>query len=243
MGCSSTFSQINSESIRMRRRSHIPRKVGIHPIAIRRIRIHFHYRKTGIGPDSKNINIMKIKHLTQTALLISLAALNPAAFAQDESAEKTAVEEVAVVTPGSLTAVIADSATFSTLTAALKAAELDITLGSKDVFTVFAPTDEAFGKLPEGTLTKLLLPENKEKLRMLLLYHVVAGKVLAADLMDGELKTVNGEKLEIKAEADKVEVNGEKVYSADVSATNGVMHSIGKVLIPESLDGFAELDN
>jgi len=186
---------------------------------------------------------MKIKHLTQTALLISLAALNPAAFAQDESAEKTAVEEVAVVTPGSLTAVIADSATFSTLTAALKAAELDITLGSKDVFTVFAPTDEAFGKLPEGTLTKLLLPENKEKLRMLLLYHVVAGKVLAADLMDGELKTVNGEKLEIKAEADKVEVNGEKVYSADVSATNGVMHSIGKVLIPESLDGFAELDN
>jgi len=78
---------------------------------------------------------------------------------------------------------------------------------------------------------------------MLLLYHVVAGKVLAADLMDGELKTVNGEKLEIKAEADKVEVNGEKVYSADVSATNGVMHSIGKVLIPESLDGFAELDN
>jgi uncharacterized surface protein with fasciclin (FAS1) repeats len=186
---------------------------------------------------------MKTKYLTQTALLISLAALNPAAFAQDESTEKAAVEEVAVVKPGTLTTVIADSATFSTLTAALKAAELDLVLGGTDEFTIFAPTDEAFGKLPEGTLTKLLLPENKEKLRMLLLYHVVAGKVLAADLMDGDVKTVNGEKLKVEVKTDKIEINDEKVYTADVSATNGVMHSIGKVLIPESLDGFEKLDN
>ena len=186
---------------------------------------------------------MKTKYLTQTALIISMAALNPIAFAQSETPEKPAVEEVAVVKPGTLTTVIADSATFSTLTAALKAAELDLVLGGSDEFTIFAPTDEAFGKLPEGTLAKLLLPENKEKLRMLLLYHVVAGKVLAADLMDGEVKTVNGEKLKIDVETDKIEVNGEKVSSADVSAANGVMHGIGKVLIPDSLDEFAELEN
>lgn len=187
---------------------------------------------------------MKIKYLTHTALLISMAAFTPVIFAESDTIEKTGIKaEAAVITPGSLTMVLADSATFSTLTAALKAAELDTTLGGKDMFTVFAPTDEAFGKLPEGTLDKLLLPENKEKLRMLLLYHVVAGKVLAADLASGDVKTVNGEKLEIEVSSDKIEVEGTKVFSADVPATNGVMHSIGEVLVPKSLDGFAGLKN
>jgi uncharacterized surface protein with fasciclin (FAS1) repeats len=184
---------------------------------------------------------MKTKKLTQTVLIISMAALNPVAFAQDNPTDKTVMEEKAAIQPGSLTTIIADSASFSTLTKALKAAGLDATLGNKDEFTIFAPTDEAFGKLPDGTLTKLMLPENKEKLRMLLLYHVVAGKVLAADLSSGEVKSVNGAKLKIDVSADKVEVDGAKVYSADVSATNGVMHSIGKVLVPKSLDGFAGL--
>ena len=152
------------------------------------------------------------------------------------------LEEKAAVIPGTLTAVVADSATFSILTKALKAANLDLTLGGKDQFTIFAPTDDAFGKLPKETLAKLLLPENKEKLRMLLLYHVVAGKVLSTDLMDGDVKTVNGEKLSIDGSVDKIEVNGAKVFSADVVAKNGVMHSIGEVLIPESLDGFVGLD-
>jgi uncharacterized surface protein with fasciclin (FAS1) repeats len=107
---------------------------------------------------------------------------------------------------------------------------------------VFAPTDEAFGKLPAKVLTKLMLPENKEKLRSLLLYHVVAGKMLAADIKDGEVKTMNGEKVKIDAEDGKIEINDSKVFSTDVVATNGVMHSIGKVLIPKSLDGFAGLD-
>ena len=152
------------------------------------------------------------------------------------------LEEKATVIPGTLTAVVADSATFSILTKALKAANLDLTLGGKDQFTIFAPTDDAFGKLPKEALAKLLLPENKEKLRMLLLYHVVAGIVLSTDLMDGDVKTVNGEKLSIDVSADKIEVNGAKVFSADVVAKNGVMHSIGEVLIPESLDGFVGLD-
>lgn len=179
-------------------------------------------------------------------LFISMTALYSTLVAQDaktDTTDKNPPAEKAVALPGSLTTVIADSASFSTLTKALKATGLDATLGNKDEFTVFAPTDEAFGKLPSGTLTKLMLPENKEKLRMLLLYHVVAGKVHAADLTDGEVKTVNGEKLEIEVSTDKIEVGGTKVSSSDVSATNGVMHSIGKVLVPESLEGFAGLKN
>ena len=87
-----------------------------------------------------------------------------------------------------------------------------------------------------------MLPENKEKLRSLLLYHVIAGRMLATDLKDGEVKTMNGEKVKIKADGDKIEFDGSKVFSADVTANNGVMHSIGTVLVPKSLDGFAGLD-
>lgn len=188
--------------------------------------------------------IMKTKKLTHTVMLVlSMTALHSVAIAQADKVEKTVIAAEAAVLPGSLAAVIADSASFSTLTKALKAAGLDSTLGKKDEFTVFAPTDEAFGKLPADTLTKLMLPENKEKLRMLLLYHVIAGKRLSADLTDGEVKTVNGEKLKIAVSSDKIEVDGNKVFSADVSATNGVMHSIGKVLVPKSLEGFAGLKN
>ena len=185
---------------------------------------------------------MKTKRLTHTVLFISMAALIPTTYAQDDKIGKTVMEEKnAAVKAGSLTTVIADSASFSTLTKALKATGLDATLGQKDAFTVFAPTDEAFDKLPADTLTKLMLPKNKEKLRMLLLYHVVAGRMTAAELISGDVKTVNGEKLKIGVSTDKIEVNGEKVFSADVIATNGVIHSIGKVLVPKSLDEFVGL--
>jgi uncharacterized surface protein with fasciclin (FAS1) repeats len=193
---------------------------------------------------------MKSKQLTKTLLLISAVAIQPLLFAQVAPANKTSqpnqpgvTGEKAMVRSGSLTTVIADGATFSTLTKALKAAGLDEVLGGAENYTIFAPTDEAFGKLPDGTLTKLMLPENREKLRALLLYHVVAGKVLAADLKSGDVKTANGEKLEVKVEAGRVEIEGEPVASADVAANNGVMHSIGKVLVPKSLDGFVALKN
>lgn len=181
---------------------------------------------------------MKITQRIQTILLISMAAAVPAAFAQTPAAEKPKMEKKETVQPESLTAMIGDSVTFSTLTKALKAAELDVVLGAKGEFTVFAPTDDAFGKLAPGVLTKLLLPENKEKLRSLLLYHVVAGKVLAADLKDGDVKTMNGEKVKIAVQSDKIEVDGSKVYSSDVMANNGVMHSLGEVLVPETLKEF-----
>lgn len=187
-------------------------------------------------------DIMKTKHMTHAILLVTLAAASPIALSQDATAEKPKMEEKATVQKGSLTSLIQDSVTFSTLTKALKAAELDLTLGDKGEYTIFAPTDEAFGKLPPEVLTKLMLPENKEKLRSLLLYHVIAGKLLAADLKDGDVKTMNGEKVEVDVETDKVEIDESKVFSADVGATNGVMHSIGTVLVPKSLEGFAGLE-
>lgn len=184
---------------------------------------------------------MKPRNLTHTVLYLSMAALASTVFAQDKKPDKTVMEEKEAIMPGSLSTVIADSTTFSTLTKALKVSGLNITIGMKDEFTIFAPTDEAFGKLPAETLTKLMLPENKEKLRMLLLYHVIAGKLLAADLTNGDVKTVNGEKVKVAVTSEKIEVDGEKVFTADVTATNGVMHSIGKVLVPKSLDGFVGL--
>lgn len=210
---------------------------------------------------------MKNRNLTQLALLISLAA-SPLALAQ-KPADKTtperksptadsavppatapaAVEEKVLVAPGapvvkqgSLADLVADSVTFTTLKAALKASELDVALGEKGVFTLFAPTDEAFDKLPAGTLGKLMLPENKEKLRSLLLYHVVPGQMLAVDLKSGEVKTMNGEKAKIETDDGKVEIGEAKVFSTDVMANNGVMHSIGTVMIPKSMEGFSGLD-
>lgn len=186
---------------------------------------------------------MKTKSITRYALIFAMAAAVPATVhAQETKAEEVAAAEAAVAT-GSLAAKLKDGVTFSILSKALNETGLDVALGGKDVFTVFAPTDEAFGKLPAGALDKLMLPENKEKLRSLLLYHVVAGQMNASTLQDGDLKTMNGEKVEIDLESDgKIEVEDSNVVNADQSASNGVYHVIDKVLIPESLDGFAGLD-
>jgi uncharacterized surface protein with fasciclin (FAS1) repeats len=184
---------------------------------------------------------MKSTQLTKSLLVISIIVGSPAAFSQTAVA-KPKMEEKVGVQVGSLAMMIKDSTTFSILTKALKATELDLVLGNKGEFTIFAPTDEAFGKLPSGMLVKLMLPENKEKLRSLLLYHVIAGKVLAGDLKDGEVKMMNGEKVRIDADPNKVEINGAKIFSADVLANNGVMHSIGMVIIPKSLDKLSDLN-
>ena len=161
----------------------------------------------------------------------------PPAAAAEPIAEKEAIA------PGTLGDAIQDSVTFATLTQALKASGLDVTLGQNGSYTIFAPTDEAFGKLPAGTLDKLLLPENKEKLRSLLLYHVVAGRMMTADFKDGDIKTMNGEKLEIDVENDEIEVGDTKLFGSEVVTSNGIMHSVGQVLVPESLDDFAGLED
>jgi uncharacterized surface protein with fasciclin (FAS1) repeats len=129
------------------------------------------------------------------------------------------------------TAVSAGS--FKTLAAALKAADLVDTLKGAGPFTVFAPTDEAFGKLPAGTLDTLLKPKNKEKLRSILLYHVVSGDVMATQVVKmTSAKTVNGQDVKIGVHGDTVMVDNAKVVKADVPASNGVIHVIDTVLIP-----------
>ncbi len=122
---------------------------------------------------------------------------------------------------------------FSTLTAAVKAADKkDMLDDDKGPFTVFAPTDEAFKKLPEGTVEDLLKPENKEKLAGILAYHVVPGKVMAADVKTMKAKTANGADLDVKVDGDTVMVNNAKVIKTDIVASNGVIHVIDTVLMP-----------
>lgn len=130
------------------------------------------------------------------------------------------------------TAVAAGS--FQTLTTALKAAGLVETLKGKGPFTVFAPTDEAFAKLPEGTVQSLLMPENKQKLTAILTYHVVAGNVKAADVIKlTSAKTLNGQSVTIKTVGGKVLINGASVVKPDIAATNGTIHVIDTVLMPK----------
>ena len=123
---------------------------------------------------------------------------------------------------------------FKTLVAAVKAADLVGTLKSKGPFTVFAPTDAAFAKLPAGTLASLLKPENKAKLVAILTYHVVPGKVMASDIAGKSLKvaSVQGSKISVEAHSG-VMVDKAKVVKADVEASNGVIHVIDTVIMPK----------
>jgi uncharacterized surface protein with fasciclin (FAS1) repeats len=125
-----------------------------------------------------------------------------------------------------------DAGSFSTLVAAVDAAGLVETLKGEGPFTVFAPTDDAFAALPEGTVEDLLKPENKEKLTSILTYHVVPGKVMSTDLSDGmTAETVEGSEVTIGTEGG-VMVNDATVTTADIEASNGVIHVIDKVLMP-----------
>ncbi len=124
---------------------------------------------------------------------------------------------------------------FNTLAKALQAAGLVETLQGKGPFTVFAPTDDAFAKLPSGTLEELLKPENKSELVAILTYHVVAGDVKASDIQKvTSAKTVNGEALRVSTTGGNVMVNDAKVVKADIACSNGVIHVIDTVLLPDA---------
>jgi len=132
------------------------------------------------------------------------------------------------------TAVAAGS--FKTLAKALDAAGLVTTLKGSGPFTVFAPTDEAFAKLPAGTLETLLKPENKEKLQRILTYHVVPGKVMASDVVKLQsAKAVSGDTIMVKVRNGVVHVDNATVTKADVTASNGVIHVIDSVILPNGL--------
>ena len=122
---------------------------------------------------------------------------------------------------------------FTTLAAALEAGDLVGTLKSDGPFTVFAPTDEAFAKLPAGTVETLLLPENKDKLVAILTYHVVPGKVSAADVVNlDSAATANGSDVAISVQGDSVFVNDSRVVATDIYASNGVIHVVDTVILP-----------
>ena len=135
---------------------------------------------------------------------------------------------------GDIVDVAASNKSFSTLVAAVKAAGLVETLKGDGPYTVFAPTDEAFAKLPKGTLESLLKPENKQKLVAILTYHVVPGKVMAKDVKSGKVKTASGSSFKMKVSKKGVWVDNAKVVATDVKADNGVIHVIDTVILPKS---------
>jgi uncharacterized surface protein with fasciclin (FAS1) repeats len=127
-----------------------------------------------------------------------------------------------------------EAGSFTTLVAAVQAAGLVDTLKGDGPFTVFAPTDEAFAALPEGTVEELLKPENKDQLTAILTYHVVPGKVMSTDLSDGMMAaTVEGTEVTIKTEGG-VMVDGANVVTADIETSNGVIHVIDGVIMPDT---------
>lgn len=132
--------------------------------------------------------------------------------------------------------IAASAGTFNTLVAALKAAGLVETLKGDGPFTVFAPTDEAFAKLPAGTVESLLKPENKQKLIAILTYHVVPGAVMAKDVVKiKSAKTVQGQSITVKTAGGAVMVDNAKVTKTDIIARNGVVHVIDAVILPPAM--------
>ena len=181
--------------------------------------------------------------------LVSAALVLAACGSDDASTDTTTAPTEAPVTtmastdttaagmeePGDIVAVASGNPDFSTRVAAVAAAGLVETLQGPGPFTVFAPTNDAFAALPAGLVDKLLLPENKDTLTAILTYHVVSGKVLAADVTAGPVPSVQGEDITITTDGG-VKVNDSNVIATDVMASNGVIHVIDAVMLPPTLD-------
>lgn len=167
-----------------------------------------------------------IKNIVAAVIGLMAVSLVPASSAQESAAA-----------PGSnnntIVAVASGNPDFSTLVSALSAADLVEALGGPGPFTVFAPNNAAFGKLPPGTLDDLLKPENKAKLAGILKRHVVEGKVMAADVTSGTVKTLSGKKIAMVKDGGGVTFGGAKVVAADIDASNGVIHVIDAVVVPD----------
>lgn len=164
-------------------------------------------------------NFQKFTQLSVLAALVSLFAIT--ANAGNYKAKKDIVETAS------------SNGSFTTLVAALEATGLDETLQGEGPFTVFAPTDEAFARLPAGTVENLLLPENKDQLIAILTYHVVAGKVTSAQVVKlDSAATVNGQDVRFSLNEDSVMVDGARIAAVDVMASNGVIHVIDEVILP-----------
>ena len=167
---------------------------------------------------------MQVTHLLRSVLSISLlVGLVVMGTAQSGNAQAKDIVDTAV-----------GAGSFKTLVTAVQAAGLVDTLKGTGPFTVFAPTDEAFAKLPAGTVEGLLKPENKAKLQAILTYHVVPGKVMSADVLKIDTaKTVNGQALAVSAKNGVVMIDNAKVVKTDIVTSNGVIHVIDAVVLPK----------
>ena len=158
-----------------------------------------------------------MKKIVSYALATWMSVASMSAFGFEKNIVDTAVE----------------AGKFKTLAAALGAAGLVDAVKGPGPFTVFAPSDEAFAKLPKGTVETLLKPENKEKLKAILSYHVVPGKVMAKDVLGVKgAKSLNGQRIDVKVDGGKVMVDGAQVVATDIACTNGVIHVIDSVILP-----------
>jgi uncharacterized surface protein with fasciclin (FAS1) repeats len=158
-----------------------------------------------------------MKKIVSYALATWMSVASMSAFGFEKNIVDTAVE----------------AGKFKTLAAALGAAGLVDAVKGPGPFTVFAPSDEAFAKLPKGTVETLLKPENKEKLKAILTYHVVPGKVMAKDVLGVKgAKSLNGQRIDVKVDGGKVTVDGAQVVATDIACTNGVIHVIDSVILP-----------
>ena len=175
---------------------------------------------------------MKTTRILTLNLLAASFIFTPALWADHCSASHTKASSCK--TGKDLVALAVSADDFKTLVAAVQAAGLVETLQGEGPFTVFAPTDEAFAKLPAGTVQSLLKPENRDKLAAILKYHVVPGKVMAADVKTMQAPTANGQKVSIKVSGDGVYVDNAKVVKTDLIANNGVIHVIDTVILPRS---------
>jgi len=176
-------------------------------------------RRGPLTIKKKNMKLM-------TTLITAGALLLPIAAQANHHGEKKAASSIVEIAVG--------NDNFSTLVAAVKAGGLVEALSGDGPFTVFAPTNDAFAKLPKETLESLLQPENKDKLAAILKYHVVAGKVMAADVSAGKVKTLNGAKAHISVKEGKVMIDKANIVKTDIVGSNGVIHVIDSVILPKS---------
>lgn len=176
----------------------------------------------------KNITFLTLS----TGLLLGASAVAQAgsdcgSCSYDKSmAKKEAKQDIVATAAG--------NEDFSTLVAAVQAAGLVETLQGDGPYTVFAPTNEAFAKLPVGTVENLLKPENKQQLQAVLTYHVVPGKIMAADVKPGEVATANGDTFTVSMQDGKVMIDNATIVATDITTSNGVIHVIDTVILPDA---------
>ena len=175
---------------------------------------------------------MKIDQVFKISLVAATLAIVSPALQAGEPVKSAGTQSYGA--GKDIVAIAAGDDNFKTLVAAVKAAGLVETLQGKGPFTVFAPTDAAFAKLPAGTVEDLLKPENKEKLVSILTYHVIPGKVMAADVKTMEAKTVQGKNVKLNVSDAGVTIDNAKIVKTDLVAKNGVIHVIDTVILPGS---------